>query len=332
MSEAPRQPLVVFYSPDYVAPAYAFDTTRKAAAIAASLEHRPIANVRIAAPDPLTEEQIARVHAPEYVHAVRTGDPRPLAESSRLAWDPGLWRAVCASNGGAVAAALHAFRSRTNAGSLSSGLHHAHRNRGGGFCTFNGLALAVDALREAGAERIAIVDVDAHMGGGTSSLVRDLPDVVHVDVAVTGMVDAYTTPAPPDLLEIVWDAEDYLPTIERVLRSLDDEAFDVCLYNAGMDPHEGCAIGGLDGVTTATLSERERVFFEWAARRRLPVAFVLAGGYVSAGLTEDALVGLHRLTIEAAANGIDDPDSPLYGRRGLDRERQRHRGPRSSSS
>ena len=54
-----------------------------------------------------------------------------------------------------------------------------------------------------GAERIAIVDVDAHMGGGTSSLVRDVPGVVHVDVAVSSGVDAYPPPAPPDALAIV---------------------------------------------------------------------------------------------------------------------------------
>jgi acetoin utilization deacetylase AcuC-like enzyme len=69
-----------------------------------------------------------------------------------------------------------------------------------------------------------------------------------------------------------------------------------------MDPHEDSAIGGLDGITTDTLRARERWFFQWAALRQLPVAFVLAGGYVSAALTEDALVGLHRLTIEAAVD------------------------------
>ena len=67
-----------------------------------------------------------------------------------------------------------------------------------------------------------------------------------------------------------------------------------------MDPHEDCDVGGLDGITTDILRERERWFFQWAARRHLPVAFVLAGGYASARLTEDALVGLHRLTIESA--------------------------------
>lgn len=298
-----KEELTIFYSPEYVAAEYAFDTTRKAAAIAKSLERDPIANVRVEAPDALTIESIARVHAPAYVHAVQTGQPLWLAESNGLGWDPGLWRAVCASNGGAVAAALHAFRSGTNAGSLSSGLHHAHRDSGGGFCTFNGLALAVDALRDHGAERIVIVDVDAHMGGGTSSLVCDVPGVVHIDVAVSSGFDAYPRPAPPDALAIVGSAGDYLSTIERTLSALDDQVFDVCLYNAGMDPHEDCSVGGLDGITTDVLRERERWFFQWAARRQLPVAFVLAGGYASAALTEDVLVGLHRLTIEATAGG-----------------------------
>jgi len=294
--------LTIFYSPAYVAAAYAFDTTRKAAAIAESLVRDPIANVRIEAPDPLTAEQIARVHAPAYVRAVETGQPESLAGSNNLRWDPGLWRAVCASNGGAVAAALHAYRSRTNAGSLSSGLHHARRDNGRGFCTFNGLALAVDALRQHGAERIAIVDVDAHMGGGTSSLVCNVPGVVHVDVSVTSGVDAYT-PTPPHTLAMVDQADDYLASIEHALTALDNKVFDVCLYNAGMDPHEDSAIGGLDGITAVMLRERERWFFQWAARRELPVAFVLAGGYASGALTEDALVGLHRLTIEAAVDG-----------------------------
>ena len=113
---------------------------------------------------------------------------------------------------------------------------------------------------------------------------------------------------------------DYLATIEHALSALDDKVFDVCLYNAGMDPHEDSAIGGLDGITAEKLRERERWFFQWAARRELPVAFVLAGGYASGALTEDALVGLHRLTIEAGVNGgrfkSRDKESAVRGLRG----------------
>jgi acetoin utilization deacetylase AcuC-like enzyme len=127
-----------------------------------------------------------------------------------------------------------------------------------------------------------------------------MPGVVQVDIAVSWGFDRYPPPQAPGSLNIVENAEEYLGTIERALRVLEDQVFDVCLYNAGMDPHEDCDIGGLDGITTDVLRERERRFFDWAAHRQLPVAFVLAGGYASARLTNEAIVGLHRLTIEAA--------------------------------
>jgi hypothetical protein len=50
------------------------------------------------------------------------------------------------------------------------------------------------------------------------------------------------------------------------------------------------------------------VAFDWARAVGTPVAFVLAGGYVSRGrqgLTQAALVDLHRLTIAAAASCTD---------------------------
>jgi hypothetical protein len=41
--------------------------------------------------------------------------------------------------------------------------------------------------------------------------------------------------------------------------------------------------------------------FEWALIRRIPVTFVLAGGYVGKNLSQEELVLLHRFTIEASA-------------------------------
>ena len=49
------------------------------------------------------------------------------------------------------------------------------------------------------------------------------------------------------------------------------------------------------------IAQRERIVFDWCRRRALPVAFVLAGGYVGPRLGVEGLVGLHRLTLEAAA-------------------------------
>ncbi len=291
----------LFYSPAYVLAGYAFDTTRKSGWIAESLAQDPIPGVEIAAPVALTAAEVEAIHAPAYVAAVRTGQPRALAESQGFQWDASVWPMVLASNGGAVAAARAALEDGV-AGSLSSGLHHARRAHGAGYCTFNGLVLAARAARAAGAHRILILDLDAHCGGGTHSLIATDPDVWHLDVAVHPF-DAYD-PGLRATLDLVTTAADYLPTIEARLADLAAQgpAFDLCLYNAGMDPYGECLNGGLPGIDTAILAERERLIFAWCRERGIPVAFVLAGGYVGGRLTAASLVTLHRLTLAAAAD------------------------------
>ena len=290
-----------YFSEAYVPPDAAFDTFTKAADVAALA--RDVAE--IVAPRPLTADEIARVHDRAYVEAVRIGEPSALAASAGVAWregrswSPNLFPAVAASAGGAVAAAVHALATGENAGSASSGLHHARRSHGAGFCTFNGLVLAALAARAAGAQNVLIVDLDAHCGGGTASLARDLEGVRCLDVAVNAF-DMYTPPTGWTL-DLVGRPEEYLPAIERRLRDLGPGPIDLVLYNAGMDPHGECAVGGLRGVDDTTIAVREEMVFAWAAARGIPVAFVLAGGYAGMSLTRDALARLHLLTVEAAA-------------------------------
>ncbi len=303
----------LFYSPDYVGSAYAFETTRKAKWVADSLHASSIDGIELVRPRPLSWDQVVRVHDPEYVSAVQTGVPRGLAESQGFAWDPGLWPMVLASNGGAVAAALDALEHGL-AGSLSSGLHHARRAAGAGFCTFNGLVIAAREALAAGVGSVLILDLDAHCGGGTASLIASEPRIWQMDVAVD-IFDYYgsSSPGHPGAgsdkgdrrirLHFVTDGAEYLREVERGLEEVGRRVprFDLCLYNAGMDPFEGCSTGGLRGITRDILAARERLVFDWCGGQVAAVAFVLAGGYVGWGLDEEGLVDLHRLTLSAAA-------------------------------
>jgi acetoin utilization deacetylase AcuC-like enzyme len=293
----------VYYSPVYVRSGYAFDTTRKSRWIADSLAESPIPGTELVAPEPLIREQVAAVHDADYVRAVETGHPRDLAQSQGFAWDPGLWPMVLTSNGGAVAAALAAMRQGA-AGSLSSGLHHARHASGAGFCTFNGLVIAARAALAAGARSVLILDLDAHCGGGTASLIVDEPRISQIDVSVNGY-DEYSG-SDRIRLEVVEKASDYLHTIRRLLDEADERGrqFDLCLYNAGMDPYGGCSTGGLSGITHDMLAEREQKVFDWCRRRNLPIAFVLAGGYVGPRLEQRELADLHRLTIACSAQAL----------------------------
>ncbi|KAG0738787.1 hypothetical protein G6F24_017523 [Rhizopus arrhizus] len=60
--------------------------------------------------------------------------------------------------------------------------HHAGADFFGGYCFLNNAALAAQALRDAGAERVAILDVDYHHGNGTQSIFYERGDVLTVSV------------------------------------------------------------------------------------------------------------------------------------------------------
>ncbi len=290
----------VFYSPAYVGSHTAFDTTRKAKWVADSLEQRPIAGIELHAPQPVTEEQVARVHDPEYIRAVVTGHPRSLAASQGLDWDAQFWPMVAASTGGVIAATAAALEAGV-AGSLSSGLHHARYASGAGFCTINGLALAAQTALNAGAQSVLIIDLDAHCGGGTQSLIANDRRIWQLDISVNAF-DGYRSDGRTTL-DLVRHATDYLSVLARRLSQLGQSGpdFDLCLFNAGMDPDARCSIGGLDGIDAVLLAEREQMVFDWCRSRGLPVVFVLAGGYIGSALDVRELVELHRITLAAAA-------------------------------
>ncbi|MEI6567743.1 MAG: hypothetical protein WCR20_13785, partial [Verrucomicrobiota bacterium] len=246
--------MIVYYSADYVAAKYAFDTTRKSAEIMKSLITDPIPGVLIQPPPPLASHQLELAHTAQYIDAVRTGEPEELATSNGFGWCEKMYQMVRASNGGVVAAAEQALKDRVS-GTLSSGLHHARRDGGGGFCTFNGLAIAaLDVIERKLVDRVVIIDFDAHYGNGTEDIIGKRPDIRLIDVT-PGM-----------------DGKKFLPECASALYSLEGEQFGLAIYNAGMDPFERCSIGGREGITKETLAVRERLVFEFCHKQRWPVA------------------------------------------------------------
>ena len=61
----------------------------------------------------------------------------------------------------------------------------------------------------------------------------------------------------------------------------------------------------MQGVTQKVLRDREEAVFSWCRVRDIPIAFVLAGGYLGPELDRAGLVALHRLTLEAACAAYD---------------------------
>jgi acetoin utilization deacetylase AcuC-like enzyme len=101
---------------------------------------------------------------------------------------PGTWEAARA----AVDCALTAVDLVTSGGGIRAAYalcrppgHHATREGYGGSCYLNNAAVAAQALRDAGHDTVAVVDLDAHHGNGTQAIFWERSDVrygsVHVD-------------------------------------------------------------------------------------------------------------------------------------------------------
>ena len=60
--------------------------------------------------------------------------------------------------------------------------HHAGADFFGGYCFLNNAALAAQYLRDAGMERVAVLDIDYHHGNGTQACFYDRPDVFFASI------------------------------------------------------------------------------------------------------------------------------------------------------
>ena len=92
------------------------------------------------------------------------------------------WPAATAAAACALAAADEAAAGRSAYALARPPGHHAYRARAGGHCYLNNAALAAEHLRERGAARVAILDVDSHHGNGTQGLFWERGDVLFVSI------------------------------------------------------------------------------------------------------------------------------------------------------
>jgi len=283
----------LFYHPDTISTGHAFDTTRKGADVAAALAAH---GWQISMPTPLSVEEATQTHSAAYVDAIVHGTPRELAKSQGFVWDNQMWASVAAQNGALRDAVLTAITG-SPAYAISAGFHHARSNRGAGFCTLNGLAIGADIALKNGVRKVFILDVDAHCGGGTYSMVHNYAHIVHLDLSVHHY-DQYTPTSPHQLL-FVNHASDYLARLQQLLSyaEVDLQAGDLVIYNAGMDPYEGCDLGGMSGIDKALLQEREALVTAWIRRHQLHVAACLAGGYNGPNFSHQELIAMHVMSV-----------------------------------
>jgi len=149
-------------------------------------------------PAPAPDEDLLRVHSPELIAAVRRLGEHPeragYEDLARFGLGPGDTPAFADMHGASAAvcgASLDAARAvwsgaARHAFSPAGGLHHAQRGRSAGFCVYNDCSVAIAALLDAGARRVACVDVDVHHGDGTQWIHYADPRVLTCSIHESG--------------------------------------------------------------------------------------------------------------------------------------------------
>ncbi len=182
--------------------------------------------------------------------------------------------------GGTLLAAQLARASGGIAVNLGGGFHHAHRDRGRGFCIFNDVAVAILAQRALGFRgRILVVDLDLHDGDGTRSIFAADPTVHTFSIHNQNWDDRPAVAATVLPLGPGIDDARYLATLSATLPDLVESfAPELVVYTCGVDAAADDALGDWR-ISAGGLLERDRLVVGLARRRRLPLVVTLAGGY-----------------------------------------------------
>jgi acetoin utilization protein AcuC len=151
--------------------------------------------VQLYAPQVADDATLELVHTADYVAAVRRA-PEDVMGRLGLRYGigtpdtpafPRMHEASARVVGGSVAGALAVWQGRTqHAVNFAGGLHHAMAAAASGFCVYTDAAVAIAALLDAGADRVAYVDVDVHHGDGVQAAFYGDPRVLTISLHESG--------------------------------------------------------------------------------------------------------------------------------------------------
>lgn len=235
--------------------------------------------------------RLSALHDPAYVNAFVSGKGR-LASSNGFEWSPQLRDGVLAMNAGMLSAVRLAM-AHGIAAVTSQGAHHAHPGHGGGFCSFNFLALVA---KETPGRRVFVLDMDNHGGDGTAEFAKRLPNLFNYSICGSTFGAEEHSRSVVDPIRLNGDFKPCAAAMKRAFKAAAGFKPGIVIYQAGCDAHESDSLGGAN-LTTEQIYERDLTVIRHFKSAGIPLVVTLAGGY---NPNMDFLVSLHMKAFQAA--------------------------------
>jgi acetoin utilization deacetylase AcuC-like enzyme len=230
----------------------------------------------------VSRDMLEHVHSSEYIDRVLSFAISE-EEKRRVGFPVGqgyLNRALASVEGtlSATRAALSGV-SLVN-GVLAGGTHHAFRDKGEGYCTFNDIAVSAQYALLHSVQRVLIVDLDAHQGNGTASIFardsRVFTFSMHAEENYPRQKEKSSLdiglPLGTGDIDYLRHLREHLPAIVEHFRP------DLVFYQSGVDVLAADRFGRL-GLTLDGLKMRDEFVFDTLLSNRVPCVITLGGGY-----------------------------------------------------
>uniref|UniRef100_A0A914DJZ5 Histone deacetylase 11 n=1 Tax=Acrobeloides nanus TaxID=290746 RepID=A0A914DJZ5_9BILA len=252
-----------------------------------------------------TREDLLVVHTKCYLHSLcvpcevaRIMEVPPVACLPSCLIDHFALKPMRFQTGGTIIAARLALEKNWSI-NIGGGFHHACSNKGGGFCVYADISLALQFLfLENRIKSAMIVDLDAHQGNGHERDFANDSRVYIFDIFNKGIyphdseAKGYISRSVP--LNHYTDDREYLQKLASELSTaLGEFNADLIVYNAGTDCLIGDPLGALS-ITPEGIIQRDQIVFELAKQADTPIVMLTSGGYLreSAKVISDSILNL----------------------------------------
>ena len=228
-----------------------------------------LGQARLSPVEPVLEHEVLSVH--DYFHTRNVLECRVSGFGGS---SPALVRQVLLANGAMRSAVHHVLTSPNErlACAPVSGFHHAGVDFSSGFCTLNGLMIALasayanDFLAR-GEDEVLIIDGDGHYGNGTDDIIKRDPKQFSGVYNLTRGNDADHP--------LRWNEHNWAAQLEFVLNW---RPWALVLYQAGADAHRDDPYGA-GCLSDGDWLDRDIAVFKHVTERNVPCVWNLAGGY-----------------------------------------------------